>query len=122
MVKNISGRLLVGLRWWSDFKEDGTEEWRFESYNYERYINPIDKSFFWTSQVILSAFWAVFVAKQILTFGLYWLTLDILGFALSFANLWGFFKCSREHQKKMKDMKGYLVKRGLVTMLNNVMK
>ena len=30
-VKNISGRLLVGLRWWSQMKSDGTEEWIFES-------------------------------------------------------------------------------------------
>jgi hypothetical protein len=30
-VKNVSGRRLVGLRWWSQMKEDGTEEWVFES-------------------------------------------------------------------------------------------
>ena len=30
-VKNITGRKLVGLRWWSGFKDDGTEEWYFES-------------------------------------------------------------------------------------------
>lgn len=48
-VKNVTGRLLVGLRWWSDFKEDGTEEWKYESYNHEHTTNPIDKSFFWTS-------------------------------------------------------------------------
>lgn len=23
VVKNVTGRLLVGLRWWSDFTEDG---------------------------------------------------------------------------------------------------
>ena len=30
-VKNISGRLLVGLRWWSYVREDGSNEWIFES-------------------------------------------------------------------------------------------
>ncbi|KAJ2895037.1 Golgi apparatus membrane protein tvp23, partial [Coemansia aciculifera] len=30
-VKNISGRLLVGLRWWNEVREDGTNEWIFES-------------------------------------------------------------------------------------------
>lgn len=30
-VKNVSGRLLVGLRWWSENKEDGTTTWLFES-------------------------------------------------------------------------------------------
>jgi hypothetical protein len=26
-VKNISGRLLVGLRWWNEVKSDGTNQW-----------------------------------------------------------------------------------------------
>ena len=31
VVKNITGRKLVGLRWWNMIKEDGTEEWIYES-------------------------------------------------------------------------------------------
>jgi hypothetical protein len=31
-VKNVSGRLLVGLRWWNEVNEDGTSKWRFESH------------------------------------------------------------------------------------------
>ena len=30
-VKNVTGRLLVGLRWWNRVKEDGSSEWVFES-------------------------------------------------------------------------------------------
>lgn len=30
-VKNITGRLLVGLRWWNKVNEDGSSEWVFES-------------------------------------------------------------------------------------------
>jgi len=30
-VKNVTGRLLVGLRWWNDIQEDGTNVWMFES-------------------------------------------------------------------------------------------
>jgi hypothetical protein len=29
VVKNLSGRLLVGLRWWIDFDENGEERWQF---------------------------------------------------------------------------------------------
>ena len=32
-TKNIAGRILVGLRWWNEVKEDGTEIWIFESKN-----------------------------------------------------------------------------------------
>jgi len=42
-------RLLVGLRWWNEFSEDGTEIWKFESYDHNFKANPVDKSFFWTS-------------------------------------------------------------------------
>lgn len=30
-VKNVSGRLLVGLRWWNEINDDGTSKWIFES-------------------------------------------------------------------------------------------
>ena len=30
-VKNVSGRLLVGLRWWNEIHEDGSNIWVFES-------------------------------------------------------------------------------------------
>ena len=30
-VKNVTGRLLVGLRWWNKVDEDGTSTWMFES-------------------------------------------------------------------------------------------
>ncbi len=30
-VKNVTGRLLVGLRWWNKVDDDGTSTWMFES-------------------------------------------------------------------------------------------
>jgi hypothetical protein len=30
-VKNVSGRLLVGLRWWNEISKEGTSKWVFES-------------------------------------------------------------------------------------------
>lgn len=42
ITKNISGRLLVGLRWWNEVKSDGKEVWIFESKheskNYIKYL------------------------------------------------------------------------------------
>lgn len=39
VVKNISGRLLVGLRWWSYVREDGSNDWIFESLEVTIIIN-----------------------------------------------------------------------------------
>lgn len=34
-VKNVSGRLLVGLRWWNEVTEEGESLWKFESLDVE---------------------------------------------------------------------------------------
>lgn len=33
LVKNITGRLLVGLRWWNYIDDDGQSHWMFENRN-----------------------------------------------------------------------------------------
>jgi hypothetical protein len=68
----INVRILVGLRWWSDIKDDGEEVWRFDSYDFEFRANPVDKSFFWMSQVSYTGFWAVMFVLNALTFSIYW--------------------------------------------------
>ena len=30
VVKNVSGRILVGLRWWNEIDDDGNSVWKFE--------------------------------------------------------------------------------------------
>ena len=36
MVKNVSGRLLVGLRWWNSIDEAGNSKWHFQVSTRER--------------------------------------------------------------------------------------
>jgi hypothetical protein len=72
VVKNVTGRLLVGLRWWSDFDERGKEVWRFESYDREHKANGVDSAFFWTSQLAGTLIWAVFLVLKILSFDFFW--------------------------------------------------
>ena len=38
VVKNITGRVLVGLRWWNEIMQDGSEKWVFESFNHGNVI------------------------------------------------------------------------------------
>jgi len=46
-VKNVTGRLLVGLRWWVYVKEDGSNEWVFEALENMEQINANDSRIFW---------------------------------------------------------------------------
>ena len=72
VVKNVTGRLLVGLRWWSDFDDDGKEVWRYESYDEEFDANVVDKTFFWMSQLIATLAWAFFVVIKVISLSAFW--------------------------------------------------
>ena len=41
-VKNITGRILAGLRWWNKVEEDGTSTWVFEwrKVSYDSEVRP----------------------------------------------------------------------------------
>ena len=43
-VKNVTGRLLVGLRWWNKVEEDGTSTWIFESKQVDCVLVAVPKS------------------------------------------------------------------------------
>ena len=72
VVKNVSGRFLVGLRWWTSLDESGKEKWTFESFDTEIKVNPIDSTFFWYGQVLYTLFWSLMLVLKILTLSLFW--------------------------------------------------
>lgn len=43
----IKYRKLVGLRWWSQINEDGTETWKYESMDATFEANECNSSVFW---------------------------------------------------------------------------
>ena len=101
-VKNISGRVLVGLRWWNEVKEDGTEIWVFESEN-EKKARSIDTNVFWISLYVSAIFWAVFTFLELIGLKFIWFLLCLIGFILTSSNLFGYYKCSGDQKKKIKN-------------------
>ena len=99
-VKNISGRILVGLRWWNEVKEDGSEEWKFES-SQEVKSKSIDTTVFWLSLYIAPAFWGVFLILELIGLKLMWFLVCLIGFILTFSNTFGYYKCSKDQNKKI---------------------
>ena len=103
-VKNVSGRLLVGLRWWSSVDEDGNEKWIFESFDHQVKNSPVDASIFWWTQIGATGAWTFFFFWKLLTFiqlGFFWVApahqaaLTFLGVFFSGTNLYAFFKCNK---------------------------
>jgi hypothetical protein len=99
-VKNISGRILVGLRWWNEVKEDGSEEWKFES-SHEIKSRSIDTTIFWMSLYIAPAFWGIFMILELIGLKLMWLLACLIGFILTFSNTYGYYRCSKDQNKKI---------------------
>ncbi|PNW72080.1 hypothetical protein CHLRE_16g683250v5 [Chlamydomonas reinhardtii] len=104
VTKNITGRLLVGLRWWNEANDTGSA-WRFETLpEGVRQVLPREKRFFWLACMGATAHWIL--ACIIAVFGLSsYIIVAIMGLLFSGSNLWGYFKCSREAQA---DLKGYI--------------
>lgn len=99
-LKNISGRLLVGLRWWNETNQkagtlDFENVWVFESADPNRYINPIDSKVFWTLLYVQPIAWAVLGIMAILKLELLYLVLIIINVSLSLTNAVAFTKCDK---------------------------
>jgi hypothetical protein len=115
-VKNISGRLLVGLRWWSQIKEDGTEEWIFESRADGRKPNPSDSRIFWWSLYLTPAFWCLLALVCIFTFQFAYLLIVAVALSLSSANLLAYSRCEKDARKRLQ---GYVTNGILGKMMGN---
>lgn len=105
IVKNITGRFLIGLRWWSasdlleeDLKEGSTkqihnensdgsedeseeeeglmEEWYFESYDHDINTSPVDSSVFWWSQVSITIYWMIFLVIKAISLSIFWVSIS----------------------------------------------
>ncbi|RLO06329.1 hypothetical protein DYB28_001823, partial [Aphanomyces astaci] len=92
---NVSGRLLVGLRWWNRINEDGSNEWVFESLEDMSEIDPLDAKIFWTALYGAPGVWTLFLLVAVLKFNVEWALIAIVALTLSGANVVGYTKCSK---------------------------
>ena len=100
-VKNLTGRLLVGLRWWSHVKEDGSNEWGFESLEDMAEISAFDSKVFWGGLYISPLIWACLLLLAILRLRLEYVPVIVSALGLNMANVVGYVKCSSSAKEKM---------------------
>lgn len=108
-VKNVSGRLLVGLRWWHDVADDdedadGTvkDGWRFESIPDRESINPMDNRIFWGALYAFPVIWILLGVVCILKFNASYLVIVVIALVLSSANIVGYYKCNKDATEQMR--------------------
>ncbi|CAH0490020.1 unnamed protein product [Peronospora farinosa] len=103
-VKNVTGRLLVGLRWWNKINEDGTSDWVFESHEDMTEIDPLDSRIFWTGLYGAPALWIMLLIVAVLKFNVEWALIVVVGVALNGANIIGYTRCKKDAKQKMQSL------------------
>ena len=99
MTKNISGRILVGLRWYNLLKiETNQEIWRFEGKNEIKETNA-DRVTFWTSLYLYNIIWIILFIWELIRINFDWSFICLVLCILAFTNTYGFFRCSSLQQK-----------------------
>ena len=103
-VKNVTGRLLVGLRWWNYVKEDGSNEWIFESLEDTAELSPMDSRIFWWGLYISPVVWVLLLLIGLLRFKLEYLPIVVGGIVTGVSNVIGYLKCSNDAKLKMRHL------------------
>ena len=110
-TKNISGRILVGLRWRNTFDQNTQEnKWTFESKNEIKESN-MDRRTFWFSLYGFTGIWAILFIWECIRLNFTWAFLCLIALIISGTNVVGFFRCSKIQQKKAGLITKLLLKR-----------
>jgi hypothetical protein len=110
VVKNVAGRLLVGLRWWNEVGEDGTSQtWRFESVPDRSQLNVVDGRIFWWTLYATPVVWLILGIICILKFNVSYLVIVVIAIILSAANIFGYYKCDKDATEQMRNYIGKTV-------------
>jgi hypothetical protein len=99
-TKNIAGRQLAALRWYSRLNEDNEEKWCFES-SQNRVPANSNVFIFWIGQLIPIVFWFIILLMNVVTLSPFWVFLALFCCVLLIANFALFLECKGEHQKRV---------------------
>lgn len=121
VVKNITGRLLVGLRWWSyvDGADYNETRWVYESAEEGYKANSFDSTIFWSVLYITPSIWIVFLFIGLLKFNFQWLIVVCFGLGLSLSNTYCFWECSKDQKAKVEQYIKSTAEQGAMSMIRN---
>ncbi|KAK9673367.1 hypothetical protein RND81_12G163100 [Saponaria officinalis] len=103
VVKNVSGRILVGMRWWNEIDDLGESVWKFESLDQESLarMNKKDSWLFWWSLYLTAAAWIILAIFSLIRLQADYLLVVAVCLSLSLANIIGFTKCRKDAKKQL---------------------
>lgn len=94
-VKNITGRIMAGLRWWNYIDDSGMSVWVFEARKPEEEakFSKAEIQIFWAGLVVSPILWILLFFTALFSFKLRWVVLVVIGLVLSGSNLFGYTRC-----------------------------
>jgi len=98
--RNVSGRTLVGLRYWNQVDDDGESYWVFESRDPSRPANSIDKRMFWIALYTFPVLWTGLLIISFLKFSLLFVPITLLALIFNVTNAVGFTYADRDAKQK----------------------
>ncbi|URE28094.1 hypothetical protein MUK42_15724 [Musa troglodytarum] len=103
LFKNVSGRILVGLRWWNEIDEQGESVWKFECLDQESLalMNKKDSWLFWWTLYLAAVSWIFLGVFSLIRFQADYLLVVGVCLSLSIANIVGFTKCRKDAKKQI---------------------
>ncbi|XP_067936248.1 uncharacterized Golgi apparatus membrane protein-like protein CG5021 [Watersipora subatra] len=112
-TKNVSGRLLVGLRWWNYIDDEGKSHWKYESKEGKdlQTIGAAESRMFWVSMFTNQLIWILYIFTSAFRLNLKWMVVVAIANILNGANLYGYIKCRAGAGKSLKDYASGVVSR-----------
>ncbi|KAF8912845.1 Golgi apparatus membrane protein TVP23 [Gymnopilus junonius] len=98
--RNVSGRTLVGLRFWNQVDDDGESYWVFESRDPSRPANPVDSKMFWIALYAFPALWVALLIVSLLKLGFSFIPIVVLALVFNMTNVIGFTYADRDAKQK----------------------
>ncbi|CDW58671.1 Uncharacterized FAM18 protein CG5021 [Trichuris trichiura] len=96
VVKNVTGRKLVGLRWWNYVDDEGKDHWKYE-------CRPVilQPQLFWTGLVVFPVIWCVLIALAFISLNWNWMVVCIFCSIMTGSNLFGYLRCKWHSREEL---------------------
>ncbi|CAH1715575.1 unnamed protein product [Aphis gossypii] len=103
ILKNITGRIMVGLRWWNYVDDDGVSHWVYESKkgSVQHRVNSGESRIFWAGLWSVTGMWILFFITSLFSINFKWMLLVCIALTLNIANLYGYIKCKGGNQENL---------------------
>ncbi|KAK0208566.1 Golgi apparatus membrane protein TVP23 [Desarmillaria ectypa] len=98
--RNVSGRTLVGLRFWNQVDDDGESFWVFESRDPSHPPNPIDSKMFWIALYVFPCLWGALLIVSLLKLSISFVPIVILALVFNITNAIGFTYADRDAKQR----------------------